>query len=209
MNTKSVKICVAAAAAAVVGCATTETKFNGPKPGETWHVSTEHVTVRQSPSELSPAVRTLSYRDAVTVEKDVRVAPPFAGDRNLFPEDLIPGWVQLRGGGYLAVPSLASAWLIDNQDPNEQISAEGMTAAKRGFSESESDAELASMRGAAGAGKASAVADPAAVERILAARRSVSDAAIASFVQKGGLKGNPAKPEILNIEKPMCQIIVP
>ena len=189
------------ALALAAGCATDVPKFNGPRPGETWYVSTERATVRQSPSELSPAVRTMAYRAAVPVEKDVRVSPPFAGDRNLFPEDLIPGWVRLTGGGYLAVPSLASEWLISNQDPNEQISAEGMTAAKRGFSESESDAELSSMRGAAGAGRASAVADPAAVERILAGRRSASDEMIASFVREGGLKGNPVKPEILNIGK--------
>ena len=193
---------MAALALVVAGCATNEPKFNGPKPGETWYVSTERATVRQSPSELSPAVKTLSYKDAVPVEKDVRVAPPFAGDRKLFPEDLIPGWVQMTGGGYLAVPSLASEWLINNQNPDEQISAEGMTAAKRGFSESENDAELASMRGAAGAGKASAVADPAAVERVLANKIPASDEAIASFIREGGLKGSPVKPEVLKIEKP-------
>ena len=193
---------MAALALMAGGCATNTPKFNGPKPGETWYVSTERAVVRQSPNELSPAVKTLSYKDAVPVEKDVRVAPPFAGDRNLFPEDLIPGWVQLTGGGYLAVPSLASEWLINNQNPDEQISAEGMTAAKRGFSESENDAELASMRGAAGTGKAAGVADPAAVERILANRQSVSDEAVASFVREGALNGTPAKPEVLNIGKP-------
>ena len=184
------------------GCATNGPRFNGPKPGETWYVSTERATVRQSPSELSPAVKTLAYRDAVPVERDVRVAPPFTGDRNLFPEDLIPGWVQLTGGGYLAVPSLASEWLVRNQNPDEQISADGMTAARRGFSETENDVELSSMRGAAGAGRAAAVADAAAVERVLANRRSVSDEAIASFLREGGLRCSPAKPEVLNIEKP-------
>ena len=193
---------MAALALVVAGCATNGPKFNGPKPGETWYVSTERATLRQSPSELSPAVKTLSYKDAVPVEKDVRVAPPFAGDRNLFPKDLIPGWVQMTGGGYLAVPSLASEWLINNQNPDEQISAEGMTAAKRGFSESENDAELASMRGAAGAGKAAAVADPAAVERAIANKIPASDETIASFIREGGLKGSPVKPEVLNIEKP-------
>lgn len=197
------KSCGMAALALVsAGCATNGPKFNGSRPGETWYVSTERATVRQSPDGLSPAVKTLSYKDAVPVEEDVRVAPPFAGDRELFPEDLIPGWVRLAGGGYLAVPSLASEWLIDNQNPDEQISADGMIAAKRGFSESENDAALASMRGAAGAGKAAATADPAAVERVLANRLSVSDAATASFIREGGLKVNPVKPEVLNIEKP-------
>ena len=87
---------MAALALVAAGCATNEPKFNGPKPGDTWYVSTERATVRQSPSELSPAVRTLSYKDAVSVEKDVRVSPPFAGDRNLFPEDLVPGWCTAR-----------------------------------------------------------------------------------------------------------------
>ena len=202
MDANTLKTCVVALSAAVAGCATTEAKFNGPRPGDTWYVSTERATVRQLPSELSPAVKTLSYKDAVPVAKDVRVAPQFAGDRKLFPEDLIPGWVQLTGGGYLAVPSLASEWLINNQNPDEQISAEGMTSAKRGFSESENDAELSSMRGAAGAGKAAAVADAAAVERVLANRRFASDETIASFVREGGLKGKPVKPEVLNIDKP-------
>ena len=202
MKPRAMEICAAALAVAVAGCATNEPKFNGPRPGETWYVSTERATVRQSPCELSPALRTMAYRDAVMVERDVRVSPPFAGDRALFPEDLIPGWVQLKDGGYLAVPGLASEWLIANQDPNEMISAEGMTAAKRGFSESETDEELASMRGAAGAGAAAATADPAAVERVIAARRPVSDDAIASFVREGRLSASPVKPEVLDIGAP-------
>ena len=189
------------AAGLIAGCAS-EPKFNGPKPDETWYVSTERAVVRQSPSELSPAVKTLAYKDAVPVAKDVRVSPPFSGDRKLFPEELIPGWVQLKGGGYLAVPGLASDWLIENQNPDEEISAEGMTAAKRGFSESENDAELASMRGAAGAGKAAAKADPAAVARVLAAYKPMPDAERAEFIRAGQLKGNPVKPEVLEIEGP-------
>lgn len=185
----------------IVGCSSGP-KFNGPKPGETWYVSTERAIVRQSPNELSPAVRTLSYKDAVAVEKDVRVSPPFSGDRKLFPEELIPGWVQLKGGGYLAVPGLASEWLIANQNPDEEISADGMTVAKRGFSESEDDLELKSMRGAAGAGKVAAKADPAAVARVLAAYKPMSDEERAEFVRAGELKGCPVKPEVLQIDGP-------
>ena len=111
----------------MAGCAT-EPAFKGPRPGETWYVSTQRAVVRQSADEWSPAVRSLAYGDAVDVVRDIRVAPPFKGDRARFPEDLIPGWVELRGGGYLAVPGLASEWLLANQDPNEMISAEGMTA---------------------------------------------------------------------------------
>lgn len=185
----------------MVGCSSGP-KFNGPKPGETWYVSTERAIVRQSPNELSPAVRTLSYKDAVAVEKDVRVSPPFSGDRELFPEELIPGWVQLNGGGYLAVPGLASEWLIANQNPDEEISAEGMSVAKRGFSESEDDLELKSMRGAAGAGKVAAKADPAAVARVLAAYKPMSDEERAEFIRAGELKGCPVKPEVLQIDGP-------
>ena len=193
---------MAALALVLAGCATNEPKFNGPRPGETWYVSTERAVVRQSPCELSPAVRTMAYKDAVAVEKDIRVSPPFNGDRNMFPEDLIPGWVQLKGGGYLAVPGLASEWLIANQDPNEMISAEGMTAAKRGFSESETDAELASMRGAAGAGKAAATADNAAVDRVLSEYVPMEDLKLAEFISTGKLKRHPAKPEELDISAP-------
>ena len=201
MKANSMRMILLGAAGIVAGCAT-EPKFNGPKPGETWYVSTERAIVRQSPSELSPAVKTLAYKDKVAVAKDVRVMPPFSGDRKLFPEELIPGWVQLKGGGYLAVPGLASDWLIANQNPDEEISAEGMTAAKRGFSESETDEELASMRGAAGAGKAAAKADPSAVARVLAAYKPMPDAERAEFIRAGELKGNPVQPEALQIDGP-------
>ena len=201
MKACNVQMVILGVAGLVAGCASGP-KFNGPKPGETWYVSTERAVVRQAPSELSPAVKTLAYKDAVPVAKDVRVSPPFSGDRELFPEELIPGWVQVKGGGYLAVPGLASDWLIENQNPDEEISAEGMTAAKRGFSESENDEELASMRGAAGAGKAAAKADPAAVARVLAAYKPMPDAERAEFIRAGQLKGNPVKPEILEIKGP-------
>ena len=195
------RVLLIGAAGLIAGCSSGP-KFNGPKPGETWYVSTERAIVRQSPNELSPAVKTLAYKDAVPVAKDVRVSPPFSGDRELFPEELIPGWVQLKCGGYLAVPGLASDWLIANQNPDEEISAEGMTAAKRGFSESETDEELASMRGAAGAGKVAAKADPAAVARVLAAYKPMPDAERAEFIRAGELKGNPVKPEVLQIDGP-------
>ena len=201
MKTRNLQMALLGAAGFVAGCATGP-KFNGPKPDETWYVSTERAVVRQAPSELSPAVKTLVYKDAVPVAKDVRVSPPFSGDRELFPEELIPGWVQLKGGGYLAVPGLASDWLIENQNPDEEISAEGMTAAKRGFSESENDEALASMRGAAGAGKAAAKADPAAMARVLAAYKPMPDAERAEFIRAGELKGNPVKPEVLQIDGP-------
>lgn len=201
MNKLSMEMVALGAACLMAGCAS-DPKFNGPKPGETWYVSTERAVVRESPNELSPAVKALVYKDAVAVEKDVRVSPPFSGDRELFPEDLIPGWVQLKDGGYLAVPGLASEWLISNQNPDEEISADGMTAAKRGFSESENDAELASMRGAAGAGKAAAKADPAAVARVLAAYKPLSDAERSEFIRAGELKTHPVNPEVLQIEGP-------
>ena len=201
MNSYGMKVLLLGAAGIVAGCASGP-KFNGPKPGETWYVSTERAVVRQSPNELSPAVKTLAYKDAVPVAKDIRVSPPFSGDRKLFPEELIPGWVQLREGGYLAVSGLASEWLMENQNPDEEITAEGMTAAKRGFSESENDEELASMRGAAGAGKAATKADPAAVVRVLAAYKPMPDAERAEFIRAGQLKGHPVNPEVLQIEEP-------
>ncbi len=201
MKTCGMRVVLIGAAGFIVGCASGP-KFNGPKPGETWYVSTKRAVVRQSPSELSPAVKALAYKAPVAVAKDVRVSPPFTGDRKLFPEELIPGWVQLKDGGYLAVPGLASEWLIANQNPDEEISAEGMTVAKRGFSESEDEVELTSMRGAAGAGKAAAKADPAAVARVLAASKPMSDEERLEFIRAGGLKGKPVKPEVLQIEGP-------
>ena len=185
---------------AVAGC-TTPTSL--PRPGETWHVSTETLPLRERPDSLSPAVKALAYRDAVVIQKDVRVAPPFNGNKKMFPENLIPCWVRVTAfgqAGYLPVPSLASVWLIENQDPNETISDEGMTGAKCGFSESETDAELASMRGAAGAGKVAAVANPAAVEQVLASRHIVTDEEIAAFIGAGQLQGAPVTPVELAVK---------
>lgn len=191
-----------AAAGMFSGCASSDSTFNGPKPGETWYVSTKCAVVRESPDGLSRALKTLDYKAPVTAEADVRVAPPFAGDKELFPEHLIPGWVAVKGGGYVPASSLASEWLISNQNPEEEISAEGMTAARRGFSESETDEELASMRGAAGSGRAAAVADNEAVDRAMSNQQRLGDAALAKFVKAGGLKRNPAKPETVQVEAP-------
>ena len=116
MKVCNLQMVLLGAAGLVAGCAS-EPKFNGPKPGETWYVSTERAVVRKSPNELSPAVKTLAYKDAVAVAKDVRVSPPFSGDRKLFPEELIPGWVQLKDGGYLAVPGLAKTRIPTRRFP--------------------------------------------------------------------------------------------
>ncbi len=175
-----------------------------PKAGETWRVSTETVVLRERPDGLSSAVASLKYNDAAKVVSICRFAVPFDGDKEKFPETLLPLWVKVVAGGntgYLPFPSIASEWLMNNQNPNETISADGTLAAKRGFSESEDDVALASMRGfsesedgemsamrgAAGDGKSSAKADPAAVAKVIAERKEVSDAEIAEFISAGRL----------------------
>lgn len=175
-----------------------------PKAGETWRVSTETLTLREKPDGLSAAVASLKYNDAAEVVTTCRFAVPFDGDRDKFPETLLPLWIKVKADGktgYLPFPALASEWLMGNQNPNEAISADGTLAAKRGFSESENDValasmrgfsesengEMAAMRGAAGSGKAAAKADPAAVTKVLAERKSVSDAEVAAFVLAGEL----------------------
>ena len=175
-----------------------------PKAGETWRVSSETLALRARPDGLSPAVATLKYGDAAEVVTTCRFAVPFDGDKDKFPDALLPLWIKVKAGGntgYLPFPSIASEWLMANQNPNETISADGTLSAKRGFSESENDVALASMRGfsesekgemvamrgAAGSGNAAATADPAAVSKVLAERKVVSDAEVAAFVSAGGL----------------------
>ena len=177
---------------------------DNPKAGETWHVSTESLALRERPDGLSPAVASLKYNDAAEVVTTCRFAVPFNGDKDKFPDELLPLWVKVKAGGktgYLPFPSLASEWLMENQNPNEKISADGTLSAKRGFSESENDVALASMRGfsesekgemvamrgAAGSGKAAAKADPAAVSKVLSERRTVADGDVAAFISAGGL----------------------
>ena len=180
-----------------------------PKAGEIWRVSTETLALRERPDGLSPAVASLKYSDAAEIVTTCRFAVPFDGDKDKFPETLLPLWVKAKAGGktgYLPFPSIASEWLMGNQNPNEAISADGTLAAKRGFSESENDVALASMRGfsesengemsamrgAAGRGQASAKADPAAVAKVLAERKVASDAEVAAFISAGGLaKSDP------------------
>lgn len=180
-----------------------------PKAGETWRVSTETLTMREKPDGLSSALATLKYNDAAEVVTTCRFAVPFGGDTEKFPETLLPLWIKVKADGktgYLPFPSLASEWLMGNQNPNEAISADGTLAAKRGFSESENDValasmrgfsesengEMAAMRGAAGKGQASAKADPEAVTKVLAERVDMSDAEVAAFISAGGLaKSDP------------------
>ena len=185
-------------------CATSAMLADDPKAGETWYVSTEKLVMREKPDGLSPALCALKYRDSAEVVTTCRLALPFDGDREKFPETLMPLWVKVKADGktgYLPFTSLASEWLIGNQDPNEVVSADGTLVAKRGFSESENDAalasmrgfsesengELAAMRGAAGSGRAATKADPAAVTRVLAARKDVSDEEINAFIAAGQL----------------------
>ena len=180
----------------MVGCSTTP-DFYGPRPGEVWKVSTQTVTMRAQPDALSPAVKILSYQDAANVKADVRVALPFAGDRNLFPESLIPGWVQADAGGqvgYLPVSSLASEWLINHQNPKEEITATGMVV--RNFSNDEAG-DLSTIRGAAGQGLLSMTNDAAAVDMALKNKVVVSDGELTSFLQAGLLRGRAVPPQVV------------
>ena len=206
-------IVVAALAAAAVVFA------DDPKAGETWRVSTETLTLREKPDGLSSAVAMLKYNDAAEVVTTCRFAVPFDGDTDKFPETRMPLWIKVKANGktgYLPFPSLASEWLMGNQNPNVTISADGTLVAKRGFSESENDValasmrgfsesengEMAAMRGAAGSGKSTVKADPAAVTKVLAERKAVSDAEVAAFISAGGLaKSDPRELKEEKIEE--------
>lgn len=188
----------------VTGCVSTPS-YEGPRPGDVRYVSTEKVPLRSAPEGLSPQVKELSYKDEVSVKEVVKVSPPFAGDKQLFPEFLIPCWVKVATAdseGYLPANVLVSEWLIANQDPNERISNDGMIVAKRGFSEDE-DMELASMRGAAGKGSFLKEANYDAVSKIYVEQRKhfVSDDDLASFVKEGALAANPVAPEKVLVEE--------
>ncbi|MCQ2390413.1 MAG: M48 family metalloprotease [Kiritimatiellae bacterium] len=176
-----------------------------PNLGDTWCVSTESVVLRKKPDPMSKAIKTLKYKDRATIKGIVKVGIEFDGDKDKFPDDLMPHWAKVDVGGemgYLPIPSLASEWLIDNQDPNSALSEDGSMSAKRGFSESENDValasmrgfsesekgELVSMRGAAGSGKAAAKANPALVAKVIAAKKVVSDVEVKQFVAEGKLK---------------------
>lgn len=185
----------------ISGCATSS--YDGPCPGEVRYVSTEKVALQIAPEGLSGSVKTLAYKDAVTVKEVVRVAPTFSGDKTTFPEDLIPCWLKVSASGtegYLPVGVLASEWLMANQNPDERISNEGMIVAKRGFSEDE-DMEMASMRGAAGKGSFLKDADYTALEKMYLEQRKhpVAQDVLVEFMKAGALVANPVKSEKLDV----------
>ena len=186
----------------ILGCATPP-GYDGPRPGETRYVSAEKVALQIAPEGLSRQVKALAYKDAVTVREVVRVAPPFAGDKATFPENLIPCWLKVTASGtegYLPVGVLVSEWLMANQNPDERITNEGMIVAKRGFSEDE-DMEMASMRGAAGKGSFLRDADYTALEKLYLEQRKhpVALETLVEFAKAGALEANPVKPEKLDV----------
>ena len=188
----------------ISGCATSSS-YDGPCPGDIRYVSTESIALRSAPDDLSRQVKELSYKDVVTVKEVVRVAPPFAGDKATFPENLIPCWLKVSSSGtegYLPVGVLASDWLMANQNPNERITNEGMIVAKRGFSEDE-EMEMATMRGAAGKGNFLANADYTALEVMYQEQRKhpVSQEELVGFIEAGTFSANPIKPEKLDVEE--------
>lgn len=185
----------------VAGCATSS--YDGPCPGEVRYVSTEKVALQSAPDGLSRPVKELSYKASVTVEEVVRVTPPFAGDKDKFPENLVPCWLKVAASGaegYLPVDVLATEWLMANQNPDERISNEGMIVAKRGFSEDE-DMEMASMRGAAGKGSFLKGADYSALGQMYLEQRKrpISRKSMIEFIKSGSLAANPVKPEKLEV----------
>ena len=57
MKTCNLQVVLLGAVGLVAGCAS-DPKFNGPKPGETWYVSTEKLVLREKPDgEPSAAIR--------------------------------------------------------------------------------------------------------------------------------------------------------
>lgn len=194
---------VALGAAVVAGCASTG--YDGPKPGESRYVSTETVALKAAPDGLSDPVKELSYKDEVLVKEVKKVAPPFSGDKTMFPEFLIPCWLKVASSGtegFLPMDVLVSDWLIANQDPTERISAEGMTVAKRGFSEDE-NMEMASMRGAAGSGSFLKDADYGAVEKMYLDQRAhpVAFDALKGFIKEGAFEEHPVPAEVVQVEE--------
>ena len=109
MKTTMLKgVCTAVAAVAVASSVFAE----DPKAGETWRVSTETLVLRKKPNGLSKAVATLKYNDAAEVVELCRYAIPFDGDKDKFPETLIPLWVKVKAGGekgYLPFPAARRA----------------------------------------------------------------------------------------------------
>ena len=181
----------------LVGCSTSRQS----KVGGTWYVSNENVVLRSAPSEFAVPVANLPYKESVVVTEDVRVALPYAGEKK-FDENLVPLWVKVKAGGktgYVPETALVSDWLVANQDPNADMSPEGIeTVAKRGFSEDEEDAEGSGMLGAAGQGGLAKTGDLPALMKIVDAHRAPVDADVSKFISDGSMKSRPASPTVIN-----------
>jgi len=198
MKNKLLKIGGAVGLCVVAGCASGP-DYEGPRPGDVCYVSTESLDVHASPDGLSPIVSQKKYKESLSVKSVHRVAYAFNGDSVRFPASLVPCWLEVEGG-YVPAGALASDWLIKSQDPTQRLSGDGMIVAKRGFSEEESG-DMASMRGAAGAGKALATADYGKLEWLYREQRKhvVSSAQLATFQKEGLLSGRAIEGEALDI----------
>jgi len=195
---KLLKIGGALGLGVVAGCASGP-DYEGPRSGDVCYVSTESLDIHAAPDGLSAVVSQKKYKEPVSVKSVHRVAYAFNGDAARFPASLLPCWLGVEGG-YVPADALASDWLVKNQDPTQRLSSEGMIAAKRGFSEEESG-DMASMRGAAGSGKALATADYSKLEKLYQEQRthSVSSAQLAAFQKEGVLSGHTIKGEALDV----------
>lgn len=158
-------------------------------------VSTDTLPLYQSADATSPVVSTLKYGDAVTLKATLRVAPPFAGDRSLFPEDLIPGWSQVSVAekvGYVPDSALVSEYLFEKQVPDKVISESGKMVAINGFTNNSAKPRLRAMSGAVGTNTVAEIeVDIGKARAILDGYKADAGLDIPAFLKAGGLAAKP------------------
>ena len=122
-----------------------------PVVGQTWYVSVRSLPVTPEPDGYSQPMVNLKYAEPVQILELLQITP-----QGCKPADKVPKWVRVRNEtteGYVPVASLASQWLINNQNQNSSL--DHIDALPNNFSE-EIDADMTVMKGAvdsAGGGK--------------------------------------------------------
>lgn len=178
---KTIRTCLLLLALSLAsGCVTT-----GTPQQQQLFVSVREAPLLARPDAFSQPLLTLGYGDVVTVERFVQVAP-----LAISPAPDLPKWVFARHGGvagYLPLASLASEWLIKNQDQNARLDEMDAAVARRGFSEEE-QADMVAMRGAAGAAVAGRP-DYRALDRVLQAGQAdqMTAGLAQDLAQNGGI----------------------
>lgn len=153
------------------------------------------IALREHPDNLSSCVKLLKFGDKVSECEAARSALAFSGDRRKLPSSLVPTWMKVvvdGQSGYVPTRSLVGKLSKEDEMLIGEIGEANSLVAKQGFSETEDEVALVSMKGAAGDARLSDSAtdlNDVLVAISAAGRQPIDDATAAFFLNEGSLHG--------------------